>query len=170
MDANRQRCSTDRSTGPRRSGDDKESTLHGYVTCKRDRYYAVIYEGLDPVTGRERRSWHPAGTDRSDAERLAAHLAEECNGRNEGSQKVTVARPRGRFVDGGEVELATWDTLASEDLPRQVVVERMLAGVACRRHVDVTEPIGVEGKATVEVGGVTPVHDHPHHDRTSETA
>ncbi len=26
-----------------------------------------------------------------------------------GSQKVTVARPRGRYVDGGEVELATWE-------------------------------------------------------------
>ena len=64
-----------------------------------------------------------------------------------GSQKVTVQRPRGRFVDGGEVELATWDTFASEDLLRQVVVERMLAGVATRRHVDVTEPIGVDGKA-----------------------
>ncbi len=57
-----------------------------------------------------------------------------------GSQKVTVARPRGRYVDGGEVELATWETFASEDLLRQVVVERMLAGVATRRHVDVTEP------------------------------
>ena len=57
-------------------------------------------------------------------------------------QKVTVARPRGRFVDGGEVELATWETFASEDLLRQVVVERMLAGVATRRHVDVTEPVG----------------------------
>jgi len=64
-----------------------------------------------------------------------------------GSQKVTVARPRGRYVDGGEVELATWETFASEDLLRQVVVERMLAGVATRRHVDVTEPVGVEGTA-----------------------
>ena len=64
-----------------------------------------------------------------------------------GSQKVTVARPRGRYVDGGEVELATWETFASEDLLRQVVVERMLAGVATRRHVDVTEPVGVDGKA-----------------------
>ena len=25
-----------------------------------------------------------------------------------GSQKISVERPRGRFVDGGEVELATW--------------------------------------------------------------
>jgi hypothetical protein len=33
-----------------------------------------------------------------------------------GSQKVTVSRPRGRYVDGGEVELATWETFASEDL------------------------------------------------------
>jgi len=65
-----------------------------------------------------------------------------------GSQKVSVARPRGRYVDGGEVALATWEAFASEDLLRQVVVERMLAGVACRRHLDVTEPVGVEGKAT----------------------
>jgi len=66
-----------------------------------------------------------------------------------GSQKVTVARPRGRYVDGGEVELATWECFASEDLLRQVVVERMLAGVATRRHVDVTEPVGpIEGRAT----------------------
>jgi transposase-like protein len=64
-----------------------------------------------------------------------------------GSQKVSVPRPRGRYVDGGEVELATWETFASEDLLRQVVVERMLAGVATRRHVDVGEPLGVAGKA-----------------------
>ena len=51
--------------------------MKGYVARKGDRWYAVIYEGLDPVTGRERRSWHPAGTDRADAERLAARLAGE---------------------------------------------------------------------------------------------
>lgn len=33
-----------------------------YVAQKGDRFYAVIYKGLDPVTGRERRRWHPAGT------------------------------------------------------------------------------------------------------------
>ena len=65
-----------------------------------------------------------------------------------GSQKISVSRPRGRYVDGGEVDLATWETFASEDLLRQVVVERMLAGVATRRHVDVAEPVGVAGKAT----------------------
>lgn len=35
----------------------------------------MIYEGRDPVTGKERRSWHPAGTDSAEAERLAAKLA-----------------------------------------------------------------------------------------------
>ena len=49
--------------------------MKGYVRQRRGRFYAVIYEGLDPVTGKERRSWHPAGTDRADAERLAARLA-----------------------------------------------------------------------------------------------
>jgi hypothetical protein len=57
--------------------------MNGYVARKRGRYYAVVYEGLDPVTGRERRSWHPAGTDRAAAERLANRLAVERNGRND---------------------------------------------------------------------------------------
>ena len=33
--------------------------MKGYVKKRGDRYYAVIYEGRDPVTGKERRSWHP---------------------------------------------------------------------------------------------------------------
>jgi hypothetical protein len=55
-----------------------------------------------------------------------------------GGRKVSVGRPRGRYVDGGEVELATWSTFADEDLLAQIMVERMLAGI--RRHVDVAEP------------------------------
>lgn len=49
--------------------------MKGYVRQRGERYYAVIYEGRDPVTGKERRSWHAAGTDRAEAERLAARLA-----------------------------------------------------------------------------------------------
>ncbi len=65
-----------------------------------------------------------------------------------GARKISVERPRGRYIDGGEVELDTWATFASEDLLRQIVVERMLAGVATRRHVDVGEPVGsVHGRA-----------------------
>ncbi len=32
--------------------------MHVYVTQRRGGFYAVIYEGLDPVTGREVRRWH----------------------------------------------------------------------------------------------------------------
>lgn len=63
--------------------------MKGYVARKGDRWYAVIYEGLDPVTGRERRSWHAAGTNRADAEKLAARLATERNGRNDQARSLT---------------------------------------------------------------------------------
>ncbi len=63
--------------------------MKGHVARKRDRYYAVIYEGLDPVTGKERRSWHPAGTDRTEAEALVAQLASERDGRNDEVRSLT---------------------------------------------------------------------------------
>ena len=47
----------------------------GYVARKGNRWYAVINPGLDPVTGREQRSWHAAGTTREGAEELARVLA-----------------------------------------------------------------------------------------------
>ncbi len=49
--------------------------MRGYVVEKGGRFYAVIYEGRDPITGRERRSWHAAGPDHVEAERLAVSLA-----------------------------------------------------------------------------------------------
>jgi hypothetical protein len=41
--------------------------MEGYVAKKGHCWYAVIYDGLDPVTGPERRSRHAAGPDRADA-------------------------------------------------------------------------------------------------------
>ena len=35
--------------------------MKGHVTRKGDVWYAVIYEGVDPVTGKERRRWHRGG-------------------------------------------------------------------------------------------------------------
>ncbi len=49
--------------------------MQGYVVRKGNQHYAVIYEGLDPISGRERRRWHPAGPDRSEAEALVRRLA-----------------------------------------------------------------------------------------------
>lgn len=50
--------------------------MQGYVARKGDRYYAVIYQGIDPLTGRDRRRWYPAGTDKAAAEALASDLAD----------------------------------------------------------------------------------------------
>ena len=82
--------------------------MKGYVARKGERWYAVIYEGLDPVTGRERRSWHPAGTERADAERLAARLAAKANGRNDEVRSLTFgAYLTNRWLPGKKLVLAT---------------------------------------------------------------
>ena len=32
-----------------------------YIVQRKDRFYVVAYDGLDPLTGKERRRWHPVG-------------------------------------------------------------------------------------------------------------
>lgn len=63
--------------------------MKGYVARKGNRWYAVVYEGIDPTTGTERRKWHSAGTERCDAERLAARLAADLEGRNDEVRSLT---------------------------------------------------------------------------------
>ncbi len=60
-----------------------------------------------------------------------------------GGTKQTITRPRGRSNDGEEITLATWTMATATDLLDQLTVERMLAGVATRRHGDVEAPAGV---------------------------
>jgi hypothetical protein len=69
----------------------EEEHVQGYVVAKGDRFYAVIYEGVDPITGRERRRWHAAGCDRAAAERLAVVLATEAKA-NERSVGLSLGR------------------------------------------------------------------------------
>lgn len=81
--------------------------MKGYVARKGNRWYAVVYEGIDPATGRERRRWHPAGTERGDAERLAAHLASDLQGRNDQVRALTFgAYLTTRWLPGKRVVLA----------------------------------------------------------------
>jgi integrase len=86
--------------------------MRGYVARKGARWYAVVYEGLDPVTGREQRRWHPAGTTREDAEKLAARLAADLNGRNDEVRALTFgAYLTSTWLPGKKISLAqsTWD-------------------------------------------------------------
>jgi putative transposase len=65
-----------------------------------------------------------------------------------GGRRVAVERPRARTVDGHEVPLASYEHFAAEDMLTQVVMERMLAGVATRRHVRTGEPVGEKVSGT----------------------
>lgn len=81
--------------------------MKGYVAKKGRRWYAVIYEGIDPVTGKEQRSWHAAGTERADAERLAARLASDRDGRNDEVRALTFgAYLAARWLPGKRLVLA----------------------------------------------------------------
>ena len=69
-----------------------------------------------------------------------------------GGRRVAVNRPRARTLDGHEVPLVSYTHFAAEDVLTRVVMERMLAGVATRRHAGVAEPVGTvvdkEAKST----------------------
>jgi hypothetical protein len=45
-----------------------------HIVQRKDRFYVVAYDGLDPLTRKERRRWHPNGLDRHDAELAAARI------------------------------------------------------------------------------------------------
>jgi len=64
-----------------------------------------------------------------------------------GGRRVEVTRPRARTLDGHEVPLQAYSQFAADDLLGRVVLERMLAGVATRRHARIGEPVG---KAVLE--------------------
>jgi putative transposase len=76
-----------------------------------------------------------------DAERAAVRHGAGRGSVTLGGRRVAVTRPRARTVDGHEVPLANYTHFASDDLLTQVVMERMLAGVATRRHARASEPL-----------------------------
>ncbi len=70
-----------------------------------------------------------------------------------GGREMTVSRPRGRTVEGAEIELESWAAFSSKDLLDRLTVERMLAGVATRRHVDVAEPLSERVETAAKATG-----------------
>lgn len=47
-----------------------------YIVSRKNRFYVVTYDGIDPVTGKERRRWIPAGGARTDADAILASIDE----------------------------------------------------------------------------------------------
>jgi transposase-like protein len=75
-------------------------------------------------------------------ERVAVRHGTEKGSVTLGGRRISVTRPRARTTDGHEIPLNSYLHFAAEDLLSQVVMERMLAGVATRRHARTAEPIG----------------------------
>jgi hypothetical protein len=81
-------------------------------------------EGLDPVTGKEKRTWHPAGPDRTTAEQLARKLAAEARPARHASRRRSPLRRtrrsfyrRGPVEDPEEVRLKTVEAPANDEGP-----------------------------------------------------
>jgi putative transposase len=85
-----------------------------------------------------------------DPDRVAVRHGSEKGSVVLGGRRVAVTRPRARTADGHEVPLACYRLFAGEDQLTAVVMERMLAGLATRRHTAAAEPVGsdVVDKAT----------------------
>jgi putative transposase len=79
-----------------------------------------------------------------DAHRAAVRHGAEKGSVTLGGRRVAVTRPRARTLDRHEVPLASYAHFAADDLLSQVVMERMLAGVATRRHARAAEPVGAK--------------------------
>lgn len=79
-----------------------------------------------------------------DAKRAALRHGQGRGSVTLGGRRVPVDRPRARTTDGHEVPLNTYTHFAADDLLTQVVMERMLAGVATRRHARAAEPVGTQ--------------------------
>jgi putative transposase len=59
-----------------------------------------------------------------------------------GGRRVKTSRPRARTTDNTEVHLDSYAAFADDDVLSAVVMERMLAGLATRRHRAANEPVG----------------------------
>ena len=84
---------------------------------------------------------------RHDPERVATRNGSAPGSVVLGGRSVPLRRPRATKSEGGEVTLDSYALFSDRDLLTQVAVERMLAGVATRRHGLVAEPIGEELEA-----------------------
>ncbi len=82
---------------------------------------------------------------RHDPERRTVRHVHEAGEVTLGGRRVGVERPRVRAADGtGEVGLGVYRHFTDRDPLTRIVLERMLAGVSCRRYGRTQEPVGSE--------------------------
>ncbi len=86
---------------------------------------------------------------RHQAERQAYRHGHEPSSLTLGGRKVIVDKPRVRSCQGAEVGLPLWKAFSEQDIAATMVLERMLAGVATRRHGDVAESGGLDRRQSL---------------------
>jgi len=80
---------------------------------------------------------------RHDPDRTAVRDGHEQGEVTLGGRRVPVERPRVRAADGsGELSLSVYRHFAERDPLSRIVLEKMLAGVSCRRYPRTGEPVG----------------------------
>jgi integrase len=109
--------------------------LRGYTAKKGERYYAVIYEGVDPVTGKERRRWYAAGPRKADAQQLVTELMKrKIDGEYRPPDRVTLGSyltDRWLPTKRAQVRLSTFDSyrrnIELHVIPRigQILLQRL---------------------------------------------
>lgn len=106
-----------------------------YVVEKDGAHYAVVYEGMNPVLGKERRRWHRCD-DRADAEAMARRLSSD--------------RPRAQSANS-RIRLA--DYLRSHWLPAR---EASLSPTTYARYVASVEHYLLPYLGRVQLGALRP--------------
>ena len=81
--------------------------MRGHIAKKGNRYYVVIYEGIDPATGKGRHRWHAAGPTRKGAERLLAELVKRHHdGEYRPPEKITLGEYLERWLPTQKARLS----------------------------------------------------------------
>ena len=85
---------------------------------------------------------------RHDPDRTAKRHGTERGSVTLGGRRLRIRRPRLRSADDrSEIRLGSYEHFASRDPLAKVVLERLLAGVSCRRYERTGEPVGSEAEA-----------------------
>jgi hypothetical protein len=116
-----------------------------YIVQRQDRFYVVAYDGLDPLTGKERRRWQPVGHDRTEAEAVAASIDRD----HAGAAPARGGQAPDLDVTGAQLERAVRVAAAEVHLR----VPEMPQALTWGDQVDV-QPIttdgGLDGQLTAE--------------------
>jgi integrase len=92
----------------------RSTLMRGGIQKKGNSYYAVVYDGIDPGTGKKRRRWIPAGPRRADAEKLLnAEIKRRYDGEPVPTEKLTLGEyltERWLPIQKSRVRASTYDS------------------------------------------------------------